>query len=288
MPVSSRSTKAFATSTYSETTTRAGTSRLAGRAHRRRRAGSRAARSRCASAASPSASAASIIGSSLRWSRTTPPTTSRKNAASAGRYSSPSTSRPSQWLSNSARISFSGVAGDIHLVERLHGGKPRRAAAVGLASVVRCCRLRPCAYFLARWRLIAISASAARAASPPLSCSADAGPRPGLRLGVDGEDAVAAGQPVRDREVHQRARRLHRHDVEMKGLALDHAAERDHAVIGLLLLLGGVDRDGDGRRDFERARHRDDVPGAPWPRRAPWRRPPAAHRRYRYRSAPRR
>ena len=61
--------------------------------------------------------------------------------------------------------------------------------------------------------------------------------------------------------VDQRARRLHRHDVEMEGLALDHAAERDHAVIGLLLLLGGIDRDGDGRHDFQRARHRDDVPG---------------------------
>ena len=79
------------------------------------------------------ASASSISGSSLRCSRTTPPTTSRKNAASAGRYCSPSTSRPIQWLSNSARISFKPVDGDVHLVERLHRGEPRRAAPVGLA-----------------------------------------------------------------------------------------------------------------------------------------------------------
>ena len=89
----------------------------------------------------------------------------------------------------------------------------------------------------------------------------DARPRPGLRLVVDGQDAIAARQPARDREVDQRTRRLHRHDVEMEGLALDHAAERDHAVIGLFLLFGRVDRDGDGRHDLERARHGDDVPG---------------------------
>ena len=83
--------------------------------------------------------------------------------------------------------------------------------------------------------------------------------RPGLRLVVDGEDAVAERKLARDRKIDQRARRLHRHDVEMEGLAPDHAAERDHAVIGLLRLLGGIDRDRDRRRDFERARHGDDV-----------------------------
>ena len=167
---------------------------------------------------------------------------------------------------------------------------PRQAARRrgGWRGVRRSVRpLWPWRYRLARWRLIATSASAARAASPPLSCSVDARARPGLRLVVDGEDAVAARQPVRDREVDQRARRLHRHDVEMERLALDHAAERHHAVVGLLLLFGRVDRDRDGRHDLERARHRDDVPGAPWPRRAPWRRRRAARRRCRCRTAPR-
>src|SRR5664280_2226041 len=57
----------------------------------------------------PFASASSMMGSSLRCSRTTPVTMSRKNAASAGRYCAPSTARPSQWLSTSARISFRPV-----------------------------------------------------------------------------------------------------------------------------------------------------------------------------------
>src|ERR1700710_521573 len=50
--------------------------------------------------------AASIKGSSLAWSRTTPATTSLKKAAWAGRYFSPSPSPPSQWLSNSAKMSL--------------------------------------------------------------------------------------------------------------------------------------------------------------------------------------
>ena len=58
----------------------------------------------------------------------------------------------------------------IHLVERLHRSQPGGAAAIGLASVLRWCGAAPC-YFLARWRLVAISDSTARAASPPLSCS---------------------------------------------------------------------------------------------------------------------
>ena len=209
----------------------------------------------------PFASAASISGSSLRCSRPRRRPRRGNSAASAGRYcvaldlaADPVALELRQDLVQRRRR-------EIHLVERLHGGKPRRAAAVGAASLVRWCRFGHGVYFLARWRLSAISASAARAASPPLSCSVMPRARPGLRLGVDGEDAVAERQPALDREVDQRARRLHRHDVEMEGLALDHAAERDRAVIGLLLLLGRVDRDGDGRHDLERARHGDDVPG---------------------------
>ena len=49
----------------------------------------------------------------------------------------------------------------------------------------------------------------------------------------------------------------------MEGLALDHAAERDHAVVGPLLHFRRVDRNRRRRRDFERSRHGDDVPACP-------------------------
>lgn len=45
----------------------------------------------------------------------------------------------------------------------------------------------------------------------------------------------------------------------MDGVAADHAAERDHRVIGLAVCGSRVDRDGDRRRDFQRAGNRDDV-----------------------------
>ena len=45
----------------------------------------------------------------------------------------------------------------------------------------------------------------------------------------------------------------------MDGIAADHAAERDHAVIGLFLARRGIERHGDRGRDFERARHGDAV-----------------------------
>ena len=40
----------------------------------------------------------------------------------------------------------------------------------------------------------------------------------------------------------------------------DITPERDHTIIGLLLLLGGFDSDGDGRYDLKRARYGDEVP----------------------------
>src|SRR5665647_2610450 len=58
-----------------------------------------------------------------------------------------------------------------------------------------------------------------------------------LRLGVDGEDAVADGKLALHGQVHQAARRFIRNDLEMIGLALDDAAERDIAVIRRLLIL---------------------------------------------------
>src|SRR5437763_311585 len=74
---------------------------------------------------------------------------------------------------------------------------------------------------------------------------AGARPRPGLRLGIDGDDAVAERELFRHRKIHQRARGFDRDDLEMDGVAADHAAERDRGVIGLSVLLCGIERDGD-------------------------------------------
>src|SRR5262249_48100103 len=41
----------------------------------------------------------------------------------------------------------------------------------------------------------------------------------------------------------------------MQRLAADDAAERDRALVRLAAALGGIERDGDGRRHLERARH---------------------------------
>jgi hypothetical protein len=45
----------------------------------------------------------------------------------------------------------------------------------------------------------------------------------------------------------------------MYGVAPDDAAQRDRGVIGLAAALGGIERDRDRGRNFQRAGHRDDV-----------------------------
>src|SRR5262249_52198509 len=62
-------------------------------------------------------------------------------------------------------------AGDVHLVERLNGGEARRAAPVRLALVPGCGFAGHGGQPAARRRLSRTRASAARAASPPLSAS---------------------------------------------------------------------------------------------------------------------
>src|SRR6516165_7545170 len=64
-------------------------------------------------------------------------------------------------------------AGNVHLVERLHGGKPRGAAPVGFPFRALSCRFLVFGHDQARVRvrLIRNIAIAARAASPPLSSS---------------------------------------------------------------------------------------------------------------------
>src|SRR5258708_7771708 len=68
--------------------------------------------------------------------------------------------------------------GDIHLIERLHGGEPRSAAAVGLALLFRPRAAGHDCQPALRRRLSPTSATAARAASPPLSPSSRRAPAP--------------------------------------------------------------------------------------------------------------
>src|SRR5690606_4880323 len=64
------------------------------------------------------------------------------------------------------------AAGDVHLVEGLHGGQPRRAALVGVARACRFVRsLLGGQGHAPRRSRSAIMVSAARAAKPPLSPS---------------------------------------------------------------------------------------------------------------------
>ena len=108
-------------------------------------------------------------------------------------------------------------------------------------------------------RLMRSIASAARAASPPLLSLAGARPRPGLRLGIDGDDAVAERKLSRHRQVHQRARgsrsRRSRNGWCRRG-PRSRARSRRHRVCRSF---GGIDRNRDRRRNFQRAGHGDDV-----------------------------
>ena len=84
-------------------------------------------------------------------------------------------------------------------------------------------------------------------------------PRPGLRVGVDGENTIADGHTARHREIEQRPRRFLRYDLEMQRLATDDATQRDGAVIGLAGCLRRIQCNGKGGRDFERARDADAI-----------------------------
>src|SRR6201987_1439054 len=176
----------------------------------------------------PFDSASSINGSSLAWSRTTPETTSRKKAASAGRYFSPSTSLPIQWLSNSAKTSL--IPAPLMSIWYSACTAASRAAPRRLAffsGAFTACFL-PSA--ISALRQAAFDAQH-RQCSPrgigALVELADAGACPGLFLGIDGDDAIAEWKFASNCQIHQRARRFHRDDLEMDGVAADHAAERN-------------------------------------------------------------
>ena len=164
-------------------------------------------------------------------SRTTPPTMSRKNAASAGRYCVALDFAAEPMVFELGHDLVQAGAGEIHLVERLHGGEPRGAALVGLARLVVSVR-RAIAQRFSEPALERDQRQrrARGVAAFVLLFHARAGQ--GLRLVLDGDDAVADRQSARQRKLHQAARRLMRDDLEMDGLAADDAAERDGAVIG--------------------------------------------------------
>src|ERR1700694_1405592 len=129
----------------------------------------------------PFDSASSISGSSLAWSRTTPDTTSRQNAASGGRFFFPLAPAAEPMALELGEDVVNPRAGDLHVIERLPRREPRRAAPIGLfvfALFLAHGRLLLLPVFVlchdqirVSRRLIRSIASAARAASPPLLSS---------------------------------------------------------------------------------------------------------------------
>src|SRR3954452_12431011 len=180
----------------------------------------------------PFDSASSIRGSSFAWSRTTPETTSRKNAASAGRYLSPSTSPPSQWLSNSARTSLMPAPAMSIWYSACTAASRAAPRRLALRSVVRTGPLTGLLLLSAMSASRQTAFDAQHGERGPRGIAAlvhlgDAGSRPHPILVVDGQDAVAEGQAARHRKIHQRPRGFLRHDLEMDGVAADHTAERN-------------------------------------------------------------
>ena len=172
------------------------------------------------------------------------------------------------------------LAGDIHLIKRLHGGKPRREPRGSSLAHRRTAAKAP--------RLMASTAERGLGGAAALVEPSGVGAFQGLLLGVDGQDAVAERQPARDRDVHERPRALARDDIVMAGLAPNDAAERDGGLVRLAALRRGIECDHESRGNFERARHGQHVAiGRPLsPRRQAHL--SAARRRYADRSAPRR
>ena len=83
---------------------------------------------------------------------------------------------------------------------------------------------------------------------------------PGLLVVLGGQDTVADADPSRDREIHDPPRRLVGDDLEMIGLAADHGAQGDVAVIGLAdRTMPALVGEGDGGGNFQGAGHGDHV-----------------------------
>src|SRR4051794_15146056 len=214
----------------------------------------------------PFDSASSINGSSFAWSRTTPDTTSRKNAASAGRYLSPSTSPPSQWLSNSAKMSLMPAPPMSIWYSACTAAS--RAAPRRLAFLSGVFFWESLVIFEAPHKSVRIATldpqhreRRARGVAAFVELAfARASPR--LLFGIDGDDAIAQGNGAIDGNLHQRAGGFHRHDLEMNGVAANHATQRNDRIEVLAAILGGIQRHRDRRWNLQRAGHRDDFMGS--------------------------
>ena len=178
-----------------------------------------------------SASAASINGSSARCSRTTPVTMSLEERLLGGQILRALDLAADPVAFELGEDFVQARAGEIHLVERLHGGKPRGAALVGLARLLVACGRVAGHHQPLRSRLSFAMTSAARAASAPLLPSSPPARALRLRFVLDGEDAVAERDARAATSSIKPARGFVRHDLEMIGLAANDAAERDDAVI---------------------------------------------------------
>ena len=104
-----------------------------------------------------------------------------------------------------------------------------------------------------------IIARAASAAPPPLFSSPTRARAHACASFSTVRMPLPSGRPSRHGEVHQGARALARDDLEMKGLAADDAAERHRRIVGRAGRRGRIEGDGERRRDFEGARHGQDV-----------------------------
>src|SRR5947207_6723061 len=73
----------------------------------------------------------------------------------------------------------------------------------------------------------------------------DLGAHPGLRVCVDGKDAVADRHTTGAGDFHQPARGFERYDLEMDRIPTNDAAERHRTFIGFAATLCSVERDRD-------------------------------------------
>jgi hypothetical protein len=85
--------------------------------------------------------------------------------------------------------------------------------------------------------------------------------RKGLRLVLDGQNAIAEREFSRKGNLHQGVRALIGDDLEMIGLAANDATERHRAVEWVLRGRRMIERDRQGERDFERAGHTGEFEG---------------------------
>ena len=183
------------------------------------------------------------------WSRSTPETTSRKNAEFGGGVGVPFDLPADPVRLELGQDVVEALVGDLHLVERLRGREARGRALLG-PSHRRASRRAKGGEPDRRPRRFAA-----------LVAALGIGALLGLRDRLGGEDAVAEREPALDRHIHQRPRQFARDDLEMKGLAADDAAERDRAVVRPARRFRRVEGDRHAGGNLQRAGHADEIVG---------------------------